>query len=183
MLSFIAPIWLIALTVTATLLLYVYLRNGKNKQNKISSLFFIKQVTPSLARGKKKISLPWRLLFEILVVFSIIAALSGVFINNTSEQAIIVIDNSASMGALLSPGENKDTLLDEAKRSAQSNLELFSEIKQASVWVTNPEPREITAGFVSSKQAKDTIASLTIGFGIEMSPPYYLDYQKMHQKF
>src|SRR6187402_3353415 len=101
MFTFLAPFWLIAIPIAAGLLIFAYLRHGRNKQNKISSLYFIKQLSPSIASGRRKMSLPWRLLLELLVLIALIAALSGIFLNNSSQRAILVIDNSLSMAALL----------------------------------------------------------------------------------
>lgn len=164
MFAFLTPLWLFAVPIAAGLLLYAYLRHGRNRQSKISSLFFIKQVTPSLARGRQKMALPWRLLFELLVLLALIAALSGAFLKSSSQRLVIVIDNSLSMGALLNPGKNNETLLDEAKRSAKSNLDLFSEINQTSVWITSPEPRQITDGFGTSNQARNQISDIAVSF-------------------
>ena len=164
MFAFLAPFWLITIPFVAGLLVFAYLRHGRNKQNKISSLYFIKQVAPSIVSGRRRMSLPWRLLFELLVLLALISALSGMFLKNSSQRAILIIDNSLSMGALLNPSESKETLLDEAKRSAKSNLELFSDIQLASIWITSPVPHQITNGFISSVEARDKISEISPSF-------------------
>lgn len=164
MFSFLTPIWLAAIPLTIGLLLYAYLKHGRSKKKKISSLFFIKQVSPSIASGRQKLSLPWRLLFELLVLLALISALSGAFFKSTSERLVLIVDNSLSMGALLNPAEGKETLLDEAKRSAISNLDLFTNVNQTSIWITSPEPRQITNGFVESNQARDQISNISLSF-------------------
>lgn len=164
MLSFATPLWLICTPLIAGLLLYAYLRHGRSKQSTISSLFLIKKVAPSSADGRRKLALPWRLILEIFALFFLILALSGLMLERSGGRAMLLIDNSLSMGAHLDPGESRQTMLDEAKRSAISNLNLFSNIKQVSIWVSSPQPRQISAGFIPVSQATSLISEISAQF-------------------
>lgn len=165
MFAFLSPFWLITIPLAAGLLIAAYLRHGRSKKRQVSSLFFIRQVAPSVVRARQKFSLPLRLIFELLVLIALVAAISGMLLKDSSARLILVIDNSLSMGAALNPGElATETLLDEAKRSARSNLELFSDAHSASVWLTNPSARELTKGFVPADEARRAIDQIQLSF-------------------
>lgn len=138
-----SPSWLYLLAVAAPVIAF-YLFRPKRRERKLPTTLFWRQVLkerserPSIRRLRQLLSLLLLLLFLALVVF---AASKPLWQSkeNTGNDAVIVIDTSASMGVK----EGGSTRLDLAKEEAREILQGLPAGAQAALISLGPSPRVV----------------------------------------
>lgn len=158
MIQFLAPSALIAGLIACGVLFYVYRNRGTAKRLVVSSLIFVGEISKDRSRPKK-ISIPWRLIFEGIVILLLSSLLAKVTILSDSTHELIVIDTSLSSGGLTSL---QSTSLSESIKTAQSHI-LSSPLSRFSVATTNPPKIIINRG--SSDLAYRSISGLIPEYG------------------
>ena len=165
--NFTQPLFLIAFPVVLAFLLYIYRKTGPAKKVVIASTILLEQLTsfPSLKKRKWP---PPRILFDLLLLSLLVLGLAGLLKKNTSEQVVILIDNSFSMRAKFSKNQQSVSLLELAREEARLALNREYQGKYRwNVFVTSPELASITGGYRSTAAALDSLKKIKTVFSAD----------------
>lgn len=158
MIQFLAPSALLAGIIACGVLFYVYRNRGTAKRLVVSSLIFVGEISKDRSRPKK-LAIPWRLIFEGIIILLLSSLLAKVTILSDSTHELIVIDTSLSSGGLTSM---QSSSLSESIKTAQSHI-LSNPLSRFSVAITNPPKIIINSG--SSDLAFRSISGLIPEYG------------------
>lgn len=153
--GFLLPgLFVAAAAAGSALLIYAYLRRGKEKRVPVASLIFLKLLEGAPA-VRRKFFPPWRFFLELLLLFLLAAACAGFYMKSASGRVAILIDNSAGMLAV-APADTKPLFSyaqDQAKREIL-NGDWGSEF---AIFATSPELELINQGAAGSSRAEEII--------------------------
>ncbi len=168
-LGFLTPAILLLSPLALGVLLYAYRRGGRAQPIVVSSIFLLRKLARQVP-APRKIRPPLRMLFDLLVVLLIIAAAAGAFLPNQDSEVVILLDNSLSMSARVSPavslqGQTTSTVFERAKEEARKALDDLPFGAEVALWVTSPSLRLVTSGFVSLSLVSEQISKAEWVFG------------------
>ncbi|MCO6429419.1 MAG: BatA domain-containing protein [Deltaproteobacteria bacterium] len=164
MVSFLYPTLLaVAAPIVLGVLVIAYLRQGRSKRKKVATLYLLKMIE-SVPRARRKFLPPLRFFFELLLLAMLCLAAAGIYSTDASSRVVYIIDNSFSTSASLSKFDDAKTVLAKAKEAAAESLDGLASAAEVEVFVTSPQLRSITAGFVSSGRAADALASVEFAY-------------------
>lgn len=158
MIQLLSPAALLAGLFACGVLFYVYRNRGTAKRLVVSSLIFVGQASKDRSKPKK-ISIPWRLIFEGIIILLLSSLLARITLLSKSTHELIVIDTSLSSGGL---SLDNTTTLSESIKAAQAYI-LSTPLSQFSVATTNP-PKILTKKS-SSDEAFRVISTLVPEYG------------------
>lgn len=104
--------------VVVTGLWYAYKRMGQANRIPVGSAFYLKKLV-GVSSSRKRFVPPIRFLIELFSLLLLVLASAGVFLKRDGIHALIILDNSRSMGGVV----NGEVLLDLAKSRALSDVQ------------------------------------------------------------
>ncbi|MDZ4786741.1 MAG: VWA domain-containing protein [bacterium] len=144
-------------------LLYAYRRGGRGRELVVSTVMILKRLRRE-TRARKKIMPPLRFFLELLLLLLLITAASGLYKKGFKENYAVVIDNSFSMNAH-SPSEINRSLMDIAKRDAQTFIGSLPFGSGVEVFVTTPTLHSASDGVIGRDKAVSLSNNIEAEFG------------------
>lgn len=159
LIAFARPLLLLLAPAVLGLLVYAYLRKGRQDAKKFGTLLFLKDFHTH-APKRSQLVIPPRFYLELATLLLLLAAAGGLFLKGSGERVAIVYDNSLSTGAVsTSRGVVSQTLYQEAQ-DALSQLPTTDTID---LYVTNAP--HLNQKSLSPGQAESILYHVEPAFG------------------
>jgi len=152
-----APWFLLAIPVATAILVYTFRARGSSATTVTSSLFLVAKL-PLHLPARRTFLPPPQFWLELCAFLLLCAAAAGLSLANAGRRVAVLIDNSTSMSARTT---TQSTLLDEAKRLAQSDIAQALNTHRFEIFSVASELIPVTDGAVSSSRAASAIESIT----------------------
>jgi hypothetical protein len=150
LLNFTSPYWLVGIPLFTGLLIYIYRKRGSSKKVVFGSLFIIKQLVQT-SSAKKKLRIPLRLLFDLLLIILLLLIIADPYLKSKVEHVALLIDNSYSTQALIN---NQNIRIDNLRKDALDFLNRQKENTKIDLWTST------SSLAVALEQNKNTIIDL-----------------------
>lgn len=173
-------LWPLAFLLLVPIIILLYILRQEAKKQQFSSTMLWKEVFQSTTATKpwEKLKKSLLLVLQILSILLLILALMGPWLlskNGEKQQAVLVLDNSASMGAEYEDGESR---LDAAKEAAcnyvdslpaDSVIHVISADKQAVLVLSNSTDKLEAKNRIRSLEQTCLAGDLSVSLGLVQS--------------
>jgi hypothetical protein len=141
-------------------LILAYLARERPRQVTVSSVIAFRAL--HVMRGQRFGGRPrftWTFFLELLALCLAVLALARPFLIKRGRALAVVIDNSAAMQAVTSPGQTRFASAIAAARDALAHQ---TETGQATVYLTAPQPHQLGGSFTSASEAAAALSGAQV---------------------
>lgn len=160
--GFLYPAALISIPLGLAVLVYVYRQRAQGKAVIVPTLLLLKQLSKQ-SRARKRFVPPLRFYFELLCLLLLGCALAGFYEKKPAGQIALLIDNSLSMGKIIS-NEGASTDLAKAIEAAENEIRALSTATKIEIFTTSPALLSLTNGFVGPNEALVALTQISLAF-------------------